>query len=48
MNQFIRTIVIKEIRKEAKKHGLMMDRCPTKMNIATMLPEARPKKLAKK
>lgn len=48
MNEFIRTIEKKELRKEAKKHGLMMDRCPTNMSIATMLPEANPKKLAKK
>ena len=48
MNEFIRTIEIKELRKEAKKHGLMMNRSPTKMSITTMLPEGRPKKLGKK
>lgn len=46
MSEFIRTIESKELRVEAKMLGLMMDRCPTKMGIAMMLPEARVKKLA--
>ncbi|MDD1671837.1 MAG: hypothetical protein LUO82_02400 [Methanomicrobiales archaeon] len=48
LKSVIKDISAKDLKEEAKKRGISLGRCPSKMDIAKKLPEEALKKLGKK
>ncbi len=47
LEQLIQSISAKELKDEAKKRGIALGRCPTKMDIAKKLPQDVLERLAR-
>jgi hypothetical protein len=47
LESLIKSISVKDLKEEAKKRGIALGRCPTKMDIAKKLPQDVLKKLAR-
>jgi hypothetical protein len=47
LESLIKSISVKDLKEEAKKRGIALGRCPTKMDIAKKLPQDVLEKLAR-
>jgi hypothetical protein len=47
LESLIKSISVKDLKAEAKKRGIALGRCPTKMDIAKKLPQDVLEKLAR-
>lgn len=48
IEQLIKNVSARELKEEAKKRGIPLGRCPSKMDIARKLPKDALEKLSKK
>ena len=47
LETMIKSISVKDLKEEAKKRGIALGRCPTKMDIAKKLPDDVLEKMAR-